>query len=221
MYIKIVINYCCLFVLNSFDGCFVVSFSGKSATTSQPEPVDFWRAHREREWETILFVYLFACELKSFLTMAKEKQQIRNKKKYFEITLYSSFYKSAFENRVEDEVPVCAFVLISKATHTHIRINFVFIQARFGLAARTLFHPVWVSFIYLRIRIFFEKVSFQHFMPTTTREKYRDNTRWRWKVPAAKILAIVLSFNIYKKFQSIPNIMPLHSSSFYVVYELQ
>lgn len=89
-------------------------------------------------------MYLFACGFKSFLTMAKEKQQNRNKKKYFEITLYSSFYKSAFENSKSwGCVCVCIFVLISQSkhmntrpsahTHTHIRINFVCIQASFGL----------------------------------------------------------------------------------------
>lgn len=94
---------------------------------------------------------------------------------------------------------LCAHLFWFQKPHTHIQINSVFIQARFGLAAFTLFHSVWVSFIYLRIRIFFEKVSFQHFMPTTTSKKYRDNTRSRWKAPAAKILAILSCLSIFTR----------------------
>lgn len=91
---------------------------GTSATSSQPDPVDCWSVRENNTGCVCVCVWVEGLLDDDNDDDEREKTK-QSRKKYFGITLYSSFYKSAFENRVEDEVPVCAFVLISKATHSN------------------------------------------------------------------------------------------------------
>lgn len=158
MYIKIVINYCCLFVLNSFDGCFVVSFSAQVLLLHSQTPLIFG----VRDWKRLFCVCVSMCGFKGILTMVGREKRVEREKNYFEITLYSSFCKIAFENsrRWSACVRICFDFKSHTLTlipHSHTYSNkFCIYTNSFLLAVCSPFHAARASHgIYSRIRIYF------------------------------------------------------------------
>lgn len=168
MYIKIVINYCCLFVLNSFDGCFVVSFSVQVLLLHSQTPLIVGVREWRRERKCCVCVSLCVGLRASWLCW--EEKNISE-------SLCAHRFIKVHLRIVADEVAVCAFVLISKAhtlthnpSHAHIRINSVFIQ--------TPFCSAWVSHsINSRIWIYFHFFTKSFGMPTTIKTK--QVSRWK------------------------------------------